>query len=343
MILRILDGRRANGGAPRIGNVGISVEDDASVARLASMVFATESLEKAANLLERRAVPTQKTDGALSLALASTHQVPIALVERTTRRNGKMVMRRLIVAAFLLLGACASQTAPTKTKTIVQASSLAPLAACPSSPWRPEAPPPSPSTKESMVLLALQEWFRFGRQTIDFTQPGDPKIEVLGVQETDAAGRINDYWKSVDQPKLTGLDTEVPWSAAFISWDIASAGVPRDLFCPDARHTIYVERMVLRERRPGAVFIPHRVGERAPRVGDLVCAARDGGGTTLDNLNRGPGHCDIVVEVQAGKMHGIGGNVRDSVTRSIFPLDGRGFLSPIAARPFFTVIENRLP
>ena len=34
------------------------------------------------------------------------------------------------------------------------------------------------------------------------------------------------------------------WSAAFVSWDIASAGVPRDLFCPDQRHTIYVERMV---------------------------------------------------------------------------------------------------
>ena len=72
-------------------------------------------------------------------------------------------------------------------------------------------------------------------------------------------------------------------------------------------------------------------------------AARDGGGTTLENLNRGPGHCDIVVEVQPGKLHAIGGNVADSVTRSVFPLDAQGFLSPIAARPFFTVIENRLP
>ena len=30
------------------------------------------------------------------------------------------------------------------------------------------------------------------------------------------------------------------------------AGVARDLFCPDQRHTIYVERMVERARRPGA-------------------------------------------------------------------------------------------
>jgi hypothetical protein len=35
--------------------------------------------------------------------------------------------------------------------------------------------------------------------------------------------------------------------------------------------------------------------------------------------------------------------VGDSVTRSVFPLDESGFLSPISARPVFTVIENRLP
>jgi hypothetical protein len=250
-------------------------------------------------------------------------------------------VKRLIMFAFLLLGACAQQT--TQPKSVVQASSLAPLGACKVSSWRPEAPPPTASAKESMVLLAVQEWFRFGQQTIDFTVAGTPKVEILGVQERDAAQRINDYWKSVDRPNLTGLDTEVPWSAAFISWDIESAGVPRDLFCPDPLHTIYVERMVLREKRPGAVFIPRPVAARAPQVGDLLCAARDGGGTTLENLNRGPGHCDIVVEVRPGKLHAIGGNVHDSVSRSVFPLDERGFLSPIAGRPFFTVIENKLP
>jgi Uncharacterized protein conserved in bacteria (DUF2272) len=255
-----------------------------------------------------------------------------------------MVMRKLVVLALLALGACAQQPPTvTKPKAVVSAASLAPLDACRESAWRPEAPPPVASAKESMVLLAVQEWFRFGRQTIDFTQPGEPKVEILGVQEKNAPQRINDFWKSVDRPNLTGLDTEVPWSAAFISWDIASAGVPRDLFCPDARHTVYVERMVLREKQPGAVFIPHHVNERAPRVGDLLCAARDGGGTSLENLNRGPGHCDIVVEVQPGKVHAIGGNVHDSVSRSVFPLDAKGFLSPIAARPFFTVIENKLP
>jgi hypothetical protein len=222
------------------------------------------------------------------------------------------------------------------------AANLAPLGPCPASSWRPEAPPLTASEKTSMVLLAVQEWFRFGRQTIDF-RSGTPTVERLGVQEREASERVRDYWKSVERPDLSGLDTEVPWSAAFISWDIESAGVPRDLFCPDPRHTIYVERMVERAKSSGAAFIAHHVDERAPKVGDLVCASRDGGGTTLENLNRGPGHCDIVVAVQSGRLDAIGGNVHDSVSRSVFPLDANGFLSPIAGRPFFTVIENRLP
>ena len=119
--------------------------------------------------------------------------------------------------------------------------------------------------------------------------------------------------------------------------------MPRDLFCPDERHTIYVERMVVRARQPGAAFIPRHPNERKPEVGDLICASRNGSGTTLDNLNRGAGHCDIVVEVRPGALAAIGGNVGDSVTRSVFPLDANGFLSPISARPYFTVIENTLP
>ena len=150
--------------------------------------------------------------------------------------------------------------------------------------------------------------------------------------------------RAVDKPDRSGLD-DVPWSAAFISWDIESAGVPRDLFCPDQRHTIYVERMVERARRAAARSSSRiRPNERAPQVGDLICASRDGSGTTLRqpqsrrrplrHRGRGPA---------AAKSHAIGGNVGDSVTRSVFPLDESGFLSPISARPVFTVIENRLP
>src|SRR5918994_2151622 len=212
----------------------------------------------------------------------------------------------------------------------------------PASSWKPEAPPPTASAKVSMVLLAVGEWARFGRQVVVYSTDQPPRTEQQGLREREAAERIHDYWASVDRPDRSGLDN-VAWSAAFVSWDIASAGVPRDLFCPDQRHTIYVERMVDRARRPGAAFVAHRPSDRAPQVGDLICASRAGSGTTLENLNRGAGHCDIVVEVKPGWAAAIGGNVADSVSRSVFPLDGNGFLSPISARPVFAVIENRLP
>jgi len=250
-------------------------------------------------------------------------------------------MRRPILPLLMVLAATAC-TPPPPTTTSKPAVTLKPLGPCPASSWKPEAPPPTASIKTSMVLLAIQEWARYGRQTITYPANDPSRTEQQGVPERDAPERIRDYWKSVGRPNLSGLN-DVPWSAAFISWDIESAGVSRDLFCPDARHTIYVERMVERARRPGAAFVPHHLDERPPRVGDLLCASRDGGGTTLENLDRGPGHCDIVVEVRPAEVHAIGGNVADSVTRSVFPLDESGFLPPISARRFFTVIENRLP
>src|SRR5437762_398518 len=142
-------------------------------------------------------------------------------------------MRRFPPMLLMLLAAACASKPPTKA-----AAPLKPLGPCPTSSWQPEAPPPTASAKTSMVLLAVQEWARYGRQVITYQAKGE---------------------------------------------------------------------------------------------------------TSLENLDRGPGHCDIVVEVRTGEVHAIGGNVGDSVTRSVFPLDGSGFLSPISARRFFTVIENRLP
>jgi hypothetical protein len=247
-------------------------------------------------------------------------------------------MRRIILVLALLATACA----PAPKPNVKSAAELPPLGPCPVSSWKPEAPPPTASAKTSMVLLAVGEWARFGKQVIIYSADAAPRTEQLGVKEREAPQRIQDYWASVGHPERSGLD-DVPWSAAFISWDIESAGVPRDLFCPDQTHTIYVERLVERARRPGAALIPRRLDERAPQVGDLICSSRSGSGTTLDNLNRGAGHCDLVVEVRPGALAAIGGNVGDSVTRSVFPLDANGFLSPISARPYFTVIENTLP
>jgi catechol 2,3-dioxygenase-like lactoylglutathione lyase family enzyme len=57
------------------------IEDDASTARLSSMVFATSSLDKAERLLERRALAATRRADALAVSADATHGVPIALIE----------------------------------------------------------------------------------------------------------------------------------------------------------------------------------------------------------------------------------------------------------------------
>jgi catechol 2,3-dioxygenase-like lactoylglutathione lyase family enzyme len=76
-------GREAKDGQLRVGNVGLVIEDGAATARLSSMVFATRSLDDARRQLERRAVPVQREGDQLMLAKDATHQVPIALLERS--------------------------------------------------------------------------------------------------------------------------------------------------------------------------------------------------------------------------------------------------------------------
>ena len=56
-VYETLLGRRAVVGRLRTGNVGVRFEADASGLR--SMAFATQDLDKAATLLERRAVPSR--------------------------------------------------------------------------------------------------------------------------------------------------------------------------------------------------------------------------------------------------------------------------------------------
>jgi len=74
-----------------------------------------------------------------------------------------------------------------------------------------------------MVLLAVGEWARFGRQVITYSADAPPRVEQLGVKERDAPERIHDYWASVGHPERSGMD-DVAWSAAFISWVVRRAG-----------------------------------------------------------------------------------------------------------------------
>lgn len=93
-------GRQATEGRLRVGNVGLTIEDHASTAQLSAMVFATASLEKAARLLERRAVPCEREDARLVLSTEATHGVPIMLVERTEAPTTSPLLKSSEAAAI---------------------------------------------------------------------------------------------------------------------------------------------------------------------------------------------------------------------------------------------------
>ena len=80
-VYETLLGRRASDGRLQTGNVGLMF--GAGSDALSSMTFATASLDKAARLLERRAVPSERQGGdRLILSRGATHGVPIDLCAR---------------------------------------------------------------------------------------------------------------------------------------------------------------------------------------------------------------------------------------------------------------------
>jgi len=230
------------------------------------------------------------------------------------------------------------------------------LAACAA----PVEPPLSypPAARERMLRIAEAEWVEWGRQLAATAAPGQEA-------EADNFPRLLAYWRAVPEGAeaiarnraryrqgAPGLWHEPPWSAAFISFVLRSAGVDEREFPPSAAHAFYLDALIADALRfpDSAPFIPHDVAARAPAVGDLVCADRSA--TPLrswrDRLAEAglfrPMHCDIVLRVAPGYIEAVGGNVRDAVTLSRFPTDAAGRLLP---RPpdepqWFAVIENRL-
>lgn len=193
--------------------------------------------------------------------------------------------------------------------------------------------PPVPSRfVTALVQVAEQEWTFFGQQEYDI----DGGLVHAGHKETQLgfAERIGQYWvEGTDTHGLSGTN-DVPWSAAFISWIMKTAGAGM-LFRYSTQHSRYISQAIRdrRSNRPGIGFLGYRLSECKPSVGDLVCWGREPG-VDFDNQMGGnyKGHCDVVVQVDADRIWIIGGNVGDSVTKRPLRLDASGLLSGKASR-----------
>lgn len=252
-------------------------------------------------------------------------------------------LKRVLLAACIVFAGCAGQ----KKKPEAPAR---PPAAQPV-PEKPRAGAELSPMKRTLLSLARREWEYFGKQVV--VLDGDEEsIPHVGKWEDDGETyvvRVNWYWRAVGKPRLTGNDCRQPWSAAFISWIMQEAGVPSYQFPPEDAHWAYLTRIVHTEGDPDAAFVPHSVTEYQPKPGDLLCATRGNGAVPLPGqsfrsvlLEHTKLHCDLVVERSGNTLAAIGGNVRNSVSKTLLTLDDHGFAQPTRRRPWFMVLENRL-
>ncbi|QJD31470.1 DUF2272 domain-containing protein [Methylococcus geothermalis] len=221
-----------------------------------------------------------------------------------------------------------------------------------SSAEKPAAKEPTlTAIKRRILSLANAEWEFFGSQRViyDGGQESIPHVGYWEDEDESHIQRVSYYWQAVNKPGLSGLNCSQPWSAAFVSWVMEMAGVPESQFPPASAHWVYLSQIIRKSDGRYSAFVPHSIKEYSPRPGDLICASRERYG--LPSVTRPLEtymledtklHCDIVVERNDGSVDAIGGNVRNSVSRSTVALNKDGLLQPTRQRPWFLVLENRL-
>ncbi len=210
--------------------------------------------------------------------------------------------------------------------------------------WAVDLMTARPGSIHRILWVAIQEWLFFGQQTIE-----NGRVVKLGHKEHHAGyyERVGEYWREGLSMRYDGRNRSVPWSAAFISYVMKTAGVADSDFPRAAAHSRYIH-FAIQNRETGATgakFIGWRVSERAPKEGDLVGYSRAGAHMTYDKAakrNTYTSHCDIVVYARPGEIGVIGGNVKDSVSLKRLPTDADGFLTD-THNDWFVVIENGLP
>jgi hypothetical protein len=256
-----------------------------------------------------------------------------------------MHSKYLLIIASLLLNACAP--------TLPKPTAPPPVAARPQIPERELSIKDfaDTSAKYRILSILLEEWNYFGEQEVIIKDDRE-SIPRVGVWEDDDvlhSERIKRYWQTAGKYGLSGYDCHQPWSAAFISWVMAVAGINEDEFPYASAHWVYLSRFLGNRGSEIASFVPRTIVEYPPKPGDLICASRD------VNINVYPDflpessqianaklHCDIVTAVKGKTLEAIGGNVRNSVSKSVLQLTPQGYLQPTLRRPWFMVIENRM-
>ena len=268
----------------------------------------------------------------------------------------------MLAASVALLAACASAPKPAppppKPQTPVPPPTEPGLPAQTSA-YRvpPMAFPPDTPTASRIVQIALREHAAWYQPFID----ANGRLASRRVSEAERSklndgdepwARVAAYWRdswtlqemaNSSQPgayqcqnpygsgfarsECRAFIVDTAWSAAFISYVMAQAGVPGFRFSP--RHIDYI-RAAFRGSGPFAYRDPNAT-PIAP--GDMLCYVRNSpavaghGGLSAFLSGAGGGlqsHCDIAVSINGNQVWLVGGNVANMVTMRKLPLDAQG-------------------
>jgi hypothetical protein len=210
------------------------------------------------------------------------------------------------------------------------------------------------SFRSELVTGAKAEFARFG-----------------GKHETSAAVRpiLLDYWVNgggYSKPASNkAIDNLTAWSAAFVSYVVKGAlkrSGSAATFKFSASHSVYAGEAIRNQlngvKRPAFFGLPPTgVGAVKPEVGDIIGVTRvkwiddyaDALGAAR-NEDTYFSHFDIVVDVSAGKVQTIGGNVSNTVGGKTFTLTPGGILpnlpfkysnaGNVISGPFICVIKH---
>jgi len=184
------------------------------------------------------------------------------------------------------------------------------------------------AAKEKLMRECVKQWLRFekghGKET-----------------ETPFDRFVGEFWSSIGL-SLTGDDADVPWSAAFISFCVRTAGYTKFKFA--AAHSKYANQAIRRKLdNEAGPFWGFRTTEHKPQLGDMVCRRRQSG-VTYDfaaTHHSFKSHCDIVISIRDDHVSTIGGNVSNSVSTTTYRLNSRGFLDSDGGR-VYAVLRNNL-
>lgn len=158
--------------------------------------------------------------------------------------------------------------------------------------------------------------------------------------------RINQYCEGIgiEPPDDIG---EFPWSAAFISWCVKTAGAETSEFKFSDTHAVFVKAAIANADGDKGVFRARPIADYSPKLGDLIHFNRQNGRITYAKARQQssyPSHSAIVVDFaeDGGTRYAVtvGGNESDSVRRARVPLTSQGRVRQRDTNPYICVVET---